>query len=160
MSRYSNCALCVTNYNFLVLVSRICTKSCLSLFIIPFYYEAYKCVFFSSLNFNFFFVVANVAANNIILWNFIIGYAVCSIEIELCTVNMSFQFLYFALFFFFTSVLCWSQFKYSGQVSELHANQKVYLSLIDDYRKTSRVYLDQIIQTTIADSLGFFTFEM
>ena len=71
----------------------------------------------------------------------------------------SFMRISFALFFFFTSLLCWSQFKYSGQVSELHANQKVYLSLIDDYRKTSRVYLDQIIQTTIADSLGFFTFE-
>lgn len=51
------------------------------------------------------------------------------------------------------------QYRFSGQVSEDFINQNVYLSLVDDYRKTSRVYLDQVFQTTIADSLGHFTFE-
>ena len=63
------------------------------------------------------------------------------------------------LVFFCIATLGIAQYQFSGQVSELYANQKVYLSLIDDYRKTSRVYLDQIIQTTTTDSLGFFTFE-
>lgn len=64
----------------------------------------------------------------------------------------------FPLLFFLTAVSSWSQFQFQGQVSELYKNQPVYLSLIEDYRKTGRVYLDQIIQKTVADSLGHFTF--
>lgn len=63
------------------------------------------------------------------------------------------------LFFLCSYTSSWSQFQFKGQVSELHGNQKVYLSLVEDYRKTSRVYLDQIIQTTTVDSLGYFSFE-
>lgn len=51
------------------------------------------------------------------------------------------------------------QYRFSGQVSEDFINLNVYLSLVEDYRKTSRVYLDQVFQTTVADSLGYFTFE-
>lgn len=63
------------------------------------------------------------------------------------------------IFFLCSCASSWSQFQFKGQVSELLGNQKVYLSLVEDYRKTSRVYLDQIIQTTTADSLGYFSFE-
>ncbi|MEO0572985.1 MAG: helix-turn-helix transcriptional regulator, partial [Bacteroidota bacterium] len=52
----------------------------------------------------------------------------------------------------------WSQFQFNGQVTELYKSKPVYLSLVEDYRKTGRVYLDQIIQKTQADSLGYFTF--
>ncbi|NKI31847.1 response regulator transcription factor [Croceivirga thetidis] len=51
------------------------------------------------------------------------------------------------------------QYHFSGQVAENYINQNVYLSLVEDYRKTSRVYLNQVFQTTVADSLGFFSFE-
>ncbi len=51
-----------------------------------------------------------------------------------------------------------AQFLFKGQVSEDLYNKPVYLSLVEDYRKMSRVYLDQIIQKTLADSLGNFSF--
>ena len=66
---------------------------------------------------------------------------------------------FYVLFFFFLSYASsWSQFQFQGQVSEAYRNKPVYLSLIEDYRKTGRVYLDQIIQKTKADSLGQFSF--
>lgn len=52
-----------------------------------------------------------------------------------------------------------AQYQFTGQVSETYRNQNVYLSLVEDYRKTSRVYLNQIIQTQTTDSLGYFSFE-
>jgi len=64
----------------------------------------------------------------------------------------------FLLILFLTSIPGWAQFQFKGQVSDRYRNQPVYLSLIEDYRKTGRVYLDQIIQKTKADSLGQFTF--
>ena len=64
----------------------------------------------------------------------------------------------FLLFFFSISVSTWSQFQFKGQVSEGYKNKPIYLSLIEDYRKMGRVYLDQIIQKTKADSLGNFSF--
>ncbi len=39
-----------------------------------------------------------------------------------------------------------------------HSGKPIYLSLVEDYRKTSRVYLDQIIRKTKVDSLGHFLF--
>jgi len=62
------------------------------------------------------------------------------------------------LFFLIFCTPSWSQFQFKGQVSELYKSKPVYLSLVEDYRKTGRVYLNQIIQKTIADSLGYFTF--
>lgn len=35
----------------------------------------------------------------------------------------------------------------------------IYLSLVEDYRKSTRVYLDQIVQKSEVDSLGHFYFE-
>ncbi|UJH66469.1 response regulator transcription factor [Allomuricauda sp. SCSIO 65647] len=51
------------------------------------------------------------------------------------------------------------QYVFKGQVPERFKHQEVSLSLIEDYRKSSRVYFDQIIQKTQVDSLGFFLFE-
>jgi len=56
------------------------------------------------------------------------------------------------------SAFSWGQYQFSGQVSEDFRNREVHLSLVEDYRKSSRVYLDQIFQKTTADSLGFFAF--
>lgn len=51
------------------------------------------------------------------------------------------------------------QYHFSGQVSKENEGRTVFLSLIEDYRKSSRIYLDQIIQKTLVDSLGYFQFE-
>ena len=51
-----------------------------------------------------------------------------------------------------------AQFQFSGQVGESYSNQSVYLSLVEDYRKTERVYQNQLLEHTVADSLGNFTF--
>ncbi|MEM8510021.1 MAG: LuxR C-terminal-related transcriptional regulator [Bacteroidota bacterium] len=50
------------------------------------------------------------------------------------------------------------QYQFKGQVAEVHSNQTVYLSLVENYRKSARVYLDQIIQKTTADTTGHFVF--
>lgn len=63
------------------------------------------------------------------------------------------------LLFLLATVCTHAQYVFKGQVSESFKNRYVYLSLVDDYRKSSRVYLDQIIKKTHADSLGFFSFE-
>lgn len=68
---------------------------------------------------------------------------------------MRFSFLLFALLTFGASQ---AQFHFKGQVSKDFANKEVHLSLVEDYRRTSRVYLDQIFQRTVADSLGHFSF--
>lgn len=51
------------------------------------------------------------------------------------------------------------QYRFSGQVSEENAGNSIYLSLVEDYRKSSRVYLDLIVQKSEVDSLGHFYFE-
>lgn len=66
-------------------------------------------------------------------------------------------FLIIALFF--ASATLSGQYEFSGQVSEPYANSYVYLSLVEDYRRTSRVYLNQVIQSTKANAEGHFTFK-
>jgi len=56
-------------------------------------------------------------------------------------------------------LLTLGQYRFSGQLPDDHANQTVYLSIVENYRKSSRIYLDQIISTTTTDSLGKFKFE-
>lgn len=51
------------------------------------------------------------------------------------------------------------QYHFSGEVSQENAGNAIYLSLVEDYRKSSRVYLDQIVQKSEVDSLGHFYFE-
>ncbi|AEM69828.1 transcriptional regulator, LuxR family [Allomuricauda ruestringensis DSM 13258] len=53
----------------------------------------------------------------------------------------------------------WGQYHFSGEVSKENAGNSIYLSLVEDYRKSSRVYLDQIVQKSEVDSLGHFYFE-
>lgn len=67
------------------------------------------------------------------------------------------RFLLAAIFCFGTTLI-FGQYRFEGQVTEAHKNQTVYLSLVENYRKSSRVYLDQIIQKTKADSTGHFVF--
>ncbi|SNY91892.1 response regulator transcription factor [Flagellimonas pacifica] len=51
------------------------------------------------------------------------------------------------------------QYNFSGYVSRENQGNAIYLSLVEDYRKTSRIYLEQIISKTTVDSLGFFQFK-
>ncbi len=62
------------------------------------------------------------------------------------------------VFFFLCTTNLIGQYQFKGQVADPYKNQTVYLSLVENYRKSSRVYLDQIIQKTIADSTGHFSF--
>lgn len=64
----------------------------------------------------------------------------------------------FLLFTLLTGSWSWGQYQFKGQVSEDFKKGTVYLSLVEDYRKTTRVYLDQIFQKTTSDSLGYFSF--
>ena len=52
-----------------------------------------------------------------------------------------------------------SQYVFSGQVSKAYKNKTVYLSLVENYRKSARVYADQILKETQADVQGYFKFE-
>jgi len=60
---------------------------------------------------------------------------------------------------FVNSYVLFGQYHISGQVSPENAGNAIYLSLVEDYRKSSRVYLDQIVQKSEVDSLGHFYFE-
>lgn len=54
---------------------------------------------------------------------------------------------------------CNAQYSFSGQISPNADNKKVYLSIIENYRKSSRVYADQVLLETNADAEGNFIFE-
>lgn len=56
------------------------------------------------------------------------------------------------------SVTCYSQYTFSGQIDKNTWTQGVYLSVIEDYRKVSGVYPEQIIAKTTPDSTGYFSF--
>ncbi|PRX56023.1 response regulator transcription factor [Flagellimonas meridianipacifica] len=51
------------------------------------------------------------------------------------------------------------QYHFSGHVSQENAGKFIYLSMVEDYRKSSRIYLDQIIRRTKVDSTGSFQFK-
>ena len=63
------------------------------------------------------------------------------------------------IFLLFASPALFGQYHFSGEVSQENAGNAIYLSLVEDYRKSSRVYLDQIVQKSVVDSLGHFSFE-
>lgn len=60
---------------------------------------------------------------------------------------------------FIGPIFGYGQFQFSGQLYTQHSGQKVYLSIVENYRKSARVYQNQIIGETSIDSLGNFTFE-
>ena len=61
-------------------------------------------------------------------------------------------------------LLClWSfakaQYSFSGYIEPNEWQNSVYLSIVEDYRKISGVYSEQIIAKTTADSSGYFEFK-
>ena len=65
----------------------------------------------------------------------------------------------FAIIFFLGLTQCHSQYVFSGEIPKKSENKTVYLSLVENYRKSSRVYTDQILKETQANSNGVFKFE-
>lgn len=51
-----------------------------------------------------------------------------------------------------------AQYSFSGYVDDSRWQNTVYLSIVEDYRKISGVYSEQIISITKADSIGYFQF--
>ena len=63
------------------------------------------------------------------------------------------------LFFLTISAFCKAQYSFSGYINSNEFENSVYLSVVDDYRKMSGVYAEQIIAKTTADETGFFEFK-
>ena len=61
-------------------------------------------------------------------------------------------------FFFFTITASNAQYQFSGYVDTESSDGTIYLSVVDDYRKISGVYPEQILNKTTADSTGYFSF--
>jgi len=63
------------------------------------------------------------------------------------------------ILFFLLSFSVKAQYSFSGQVDETHLESSVYLSLIEDYRKLSGVFSEQIITRQQIDTSGHFQFK-
>ena len=63
--------------------------------------------------------------------------------------------IFYILFLFFTQ-LCFAQYEFDGYVNEDLKKGNVYLSVIEDFRKISGVYPEQILTKVIPDSSGYF----
>jgi DNA-binding CsgD family transcriptional regulator len=57
------------------------------------------------------------------------------------------------------SLYCEAQYSFSGYINPDEWQNNVYLSIVEDYRKMSGVYSEQIIAKTTADETGFFEFK-
>lgn len=63
------------------------------------------------------------------------------------------------VFIFCLSInIIWSQFKFSGFVDQESISNPIYLSIVEDYRKLSGIYTDQIIAKATANTDGYFEF--
>ncbi len=62
------------------------------------------------------------------------------------------------LFFIALSCYCQAQHSFSGYINQEEWQNSVYLSVVEDYRKISGVYSEQIIARVEPDSLGYFEF--
>lgn len=63
------------------------------------------------------------------------------------------------IFLLFLAVIpCEAQYHFSGNVDRDSWNGEVYLSLVEDYRKLSGVYSEQLIGRSELDSMGHFVF--
>ncbi|MGB1232388.1 MAG: response regulator transcription factor [Winogradskyella sp.] len=62
------------------------------------------------------------------------------------------------IFLTFSSV-CQAQYSFSGYTNPKEWENAVYLSIVEDYRKMSGIYAEQIIAKTTADKTGFFEFK-
>jgi len=65
---------------------------------------------------------------------------------------------YLYLFIIFTTQFCFGQFKFDGFANNPTQNSNVYLSVIEDFRKISGVFPEQILAKTFIDSSGYFQF--
>ena len=54
--------------------------------------------------------------------------------------------------------ISWAQYEFSGKVNAEHINGTIYLSVVDNYRKISGVFPEQIIDKTRANAEGVFIF--
>ncbi|WP_229719277.1 response regulator transcription factor [Winogradskyella schleiferi] len=63
------------------------------------------------------------------------------------------------LVFLVMSLVCKAQYSFSGYTNTEEWDRSVYLSIVEDYRKMSGVYSEQIIAKTTADSTGYFEFK-
>ena len=63
------------------------------------------------------------------------------------------------LVFLAVSAVCRAQYSFSGYTNPDEWQNSVYLSIVEDYRKMSGVYSEQIIAKTTADETGFFEFK-
>lgn len=61
--------------------------------------------------------------------------------------------------FLILSWYCEAQYSFSGYTNPNEWQNTVYLSIVEDYRKMSGVYSEQIIAKTTADETGFFEFK-
>ena len=51
-----------------------------------------------------------------------------------------------------------AQYQFEGAVNPENLDGRIYLSVVDDFRKISGVYPEQILNETLADSSGYFSF--
>ncbi|WP_422105839.1 response regulator transcription factor [Winogradskyella sp.] len=63
------------------------------------------------------------------------------------------------ILFLLASLYCEAQYSFSGFINPDEPQNTVYLSIVEDYRKMSGVYSEQIIAKTTADDTGFFEFK-
>lgn len=63
------------------------------------------------------------------------------------------------ILFLFGFSFSYAQYSFSGYIEPEEWQNAVYLSIVEDYRKISGVYSEQIIAKTSADSAGFFEFK-
>ncbi|MBC2846494.1 response regulator transcription factor [Winogradskyella flava] len=63
------------------------------------------------------------------------------------------------MIFLLTSLCCEAQYSFSGFTNPDEWQNTVYLSIVEDYRKMSGVYSEQIIAKTKADETGYFEFK-
>jgi len=61
--------------------------------------------------------------------------------------------------FLLISLSCEAQYSFSGYTNPNEWQNTVYLSIVEDYRKMSGVYSEQIIAKTNSDETGFFEFK-
>ena len=64
----------------------------------------------------------------------------------------------FGFVFFAAGQFCFGQYSISGYLDTPMKNKRVYLSLLK-YNEDSTIYEDQILTSTLTDSLGYFSFE-
>lgn len=66
--------------------------------------------------------------------------------------------IYFILFCL-TAVSINAQYTFSGTIDNEQWHNTVYLSIIEDYRKITNIYTEQIFHKTKTDSIGYFEFK-